>query len=86
MFPCSSQFSILYCLITLKNCRNPFKYTTSKNLIVTSVRIKQEHDTTSAENLSVVIFVDKTNSNIPLRVFLYFVSRQFAKDRGPEHE
>ena len=33
-----------------------------------------------SRNLSVVVFVDKTNSNIALRVFRHFVLRQFVKD------
>ena len=33
-----------------------------------------------SRNLSVVVFVDKTNSNIALRVCRHFVLRQFVKD------
>ena len=33
-----------------------------------------------SRNLSVVVFVDKTNSNIALRVFRHFVRCQFVKD------
>ena len=42
----SLQQLFLYFVLSdyIKNCRNPFKYTTSKNLIVTSVRITQKHD------------------------------------------
>ena len=31
-------------------------------------------------NLSVVVFVDKTNTTIALRFFRHFVLRQFVKD------
>ena len=33
-----------------------------------------------SRNLSLVVFVDKTNSNIALRVFRHFFLRQFVKD------
>ena len=45
VFPAHEK-SFLYFVLSdcIKNCRNPFEYTTSKTVIVTSARLTQKHD------------------------------------------